>query len=505
MTAPFISLPLNRQGQVVTKASAVVEISYKELKKATSTIEMIAYKAIDYFRSISPTCCSCCTHRSIKVIKEIDLNPLNPDTDLMGKIEELQTQHPLDFTCNILDRTTHSSSEPEMTLSMRILAEEIESLLRDNKISTTPDHIKRIVLARDTALRFQKTHDQSIICIPSKSDFFYDINPPQKAENTLVRSIAPKSPGKSLASVRVFPSGSSSITIPLLERLGGGLKILNHEIYIGPDNSISLMRRIKLRKNKSEMCRNYITEIMLKVIKFTHPGILIPNTLYLHPKKGLEYLVEDCKMDFFTVLEPYAHLQRNFIDSKDPMATHIENTQIAIQIRTHLSYMKAITVALKYMHTEGLLHNDLKPDNILLSKKESPLLWDFDFSCTLENARTLSPHGGSRSYKDPTSFEINLKSELFALARTFWMDNLGKENNLPSFIEVFESLHTLSQTKNPELSPHIELVITSLKNLCRFMRKGTPVLGGTIYPTLDTVIDTIEDLERKFPAVSDLP
>jgi hypothetical protein len=501
--APLIPVPLNHRGQIVTQASAVVEISYKELKTARSTIGAISYKAIDFFRSISLGCCCSCRHRNFSVIKELELDPMHPETDLMRKIEGFEREHPLDFRCDILQRKTDSSPEPKITRPIKLLAESIGFLLKQNKISTTAEHTTKLLMAREIALRVHLQNSEAIVCIPSKSDFFYDINPLGQARNAHIRSFNPKSPGKSLASVRVFPNGASSLTIPLQERIGGGLKILNREIYIGADDTISLMRRVKLRKNRRDNWGVRTTEIMLKVARFTHPGILSPKTLYMHKKKGLEYLVEDCKADFFSVLETYTYLQRKDINFQDPIAAHIVNTPIDSQIRTHLGYMKTIVESVLYMHRENLLHNDLKPENTLLNSKGAPLLCDFDFSCTFEEGATFLTDVGTVHYKKPNTFSRNMSTDLFAIARTFWIDIPDPEVGCPSFMDVFEVLHTLSQTKNPKLTGDIELVIRTLKKLCLQMREGIPVLGGKIFPTLDSIMATIVELDKKFSVGKD--
>ena len=401
MQAPLIPVTLNHRGQIVTQASAAVEFSYKELKIARSSIGAIFYKAMDFFRSISLGCCCTCRYRNFSVIKELELDPIDPNTDLTGKIQEFQREHPLEFRFNILQRKTDASPEPKITRPITLLAEAIQSLLDQNEISATPDHIKKLLIAREIALTAHELNNKSIVYIPSNSAFFYDINRAQKERNTAIRYLDPEAPGKSLASVRVFPDGSSSLTIPLLERIGGALKILNHEIYIGPDDTISLMRRVKLRKYRRTNYGVRTTEIMLKVARFTHPGILTPKTIYTHKKKGLEYLVEDCKGDFYSVLEPYAYLQIKATDFQEPTVAHIVNTPIHSQMRTHLGYMKSIVQSLLYMHRQDLLHNDLKPENTLLNWKGVPLICDFDFSCSTEEGSRVRTVAGTNQYKKP--------------------------------------------------------------------------------------------------------
>ena len=72
-----------------------------------------------------------------------------------------------------------------------------------------------------------------------------------------------------------------------------------------------------------------------------------------------------------------------------------------------------LLIAVKYLHTTGIMHRDLKPSNILITDKCTIKLCDFGFARNYKNelkqnetSRSLSPVCFTRWYRPP---EICLK------------------------------------------------------------------------------------------------
>ncbi len=99
-----------------------------------------------------------------------------------------------------------------------------------------------------------------------------------------------------------------------------------------------------------------------------------------------------------------------------------------------LDRIDGIAAALAYMHTEGVCHGGVDPENILLSRKGIPKLTDFDLVCSTDMAEAkgakTSSNAGSMSLGQGALTEAVPTRDVFDLAMTMVVGLLGRQLNL---------------------------------------------------------------------------
>ena len=101
--------------------------------------------------------------------------------------------------------------------------------------------------------------------------------------------------------------------------------------------------------------------------------------------------------------------------------------------------------ALCYMHYENILHRDIKPDNIMITKEGNIKLVDLGLGCTIsqndiEEIQTCSENmlNGSIGYIDPLFFQKEIthsckSSDIYALGTSFYVILTNQRPPLYSF------------------------------------------------------------------------
>ncbi len=132
-----------------------------------------------------------------------------------------------------------------------------------------------------------------------------------------------------------------------------------------------------------------------------------------------------------------------------------------ISPRETMRIVQAVASALDYAHTAGVVHRDVKPDNIALLETGQVKLTDFGIA-RLANDLVRTQAGimvGSPAYMSPeqiTSEEIDGRSDVFALATTTWEMLCGhKPFDAPNVAAV---LHKIVY-EDPEPNPGIPEVL----------------------------------------------
>jgi serine/threonine protein kinase len=135
---------------------------------------------------------------------------------------------------------------------------------------------------------------------------------------------------------------------------------------------------------------------------------------------------------------------------------------------TILSYIKQVAEALDYIHQQQLIHQDVKPENMLLGFNSQVLLSDFGIAIAKPGAQALTYGFGSVSYMAPEQIQLNpgFASDQYALGIVVYEWLCGTcpfTGSTPQDI-INEQLHTLPpplHSRLPTLPLALEQVVHS--------------------------------------------
>ncbi|WWC68906.1 uncharacterized protein I206_102842 [Kwoniella pini CBS 10737] len=140
-------------------------------------------------------------------------------------------------------------------------------------------------------------------------------------------------------------------------------------------------------------------------------------------------------------------------------------------------YFRQLCLGLEYLHANGVIHRDVKPDNVLLSSnKELVKLCDFGVSemFTAAGDDRIKKSGGSPAFLSPESFTAHQQDlhgkavDIWALGVTLYCMLTGKlPFNVPTPMELFSAV----REKEPNIPDHWE---ESQKDLVTRMLEKDP-------------------------------
>lgn len=117
---------------------------------------------------------------------------------------------------------------------------------------------------------------------------------------------------------------------------------------------------------------------------------------------------------------PYVLME--YVDGK-PLSSIITSGQLGIKAK--FAIMRALADAIACVHAKGVLHRDIKPGNVLVTRDGIPKLTDFGIAKISNSSLTLTHEVlGSPAYMPPEAFrhgtELTVRSDLFSLGVTFY-------------------------------------------------------------------------------------
>ncbi|MBI4833677.1 MAG: serine/threonine protein kinase [Planctomycetes bacterium] len=239
-------------------------------------------------------------------------------------------------------------------------------------------------------------------------------------------------------------SGGASIPgYQIQGKLGsGGMGIVFKALDIKNNRTVALkLLYPKTVQNKTFLDR-FAREAKL-LMKFDHPNIV----------KG--YQVANYKGLYFLAME--------YIEGKSAQQLLDEKGPFKEDFATYTILQAA--KALEYMQKEGIIHRDVKPDNLLITPDNKVKLCDLGFAQPIGCATTETSTDttcGTPQYMSPEQAkgkaDIDIRSDIYSLGATFYHLVIGKtpfqgtDNMEIMAKQVLDSLQS-DEVKNRRLSP----------------------------------------------------
>jgi len=219
------------------------------------------------------------------------------------------------------------------------------------------------------------------------------------------------------------------------------------EVYLGEHVYLKTPAAIKLLQTKmtnEEDLQTFLKEAQT-IAQLVHPHIV--RVLDFGVDGEAPYLV----MDYAT---------GGTLRQRHPRGTQLPLTTIVI-------YIKQVAEALQYAHEEKFIHRDVKPENILVGRREAVLLSDFGIALMAQSSRYQSTQEviGTVAYMAPEQIQGKPRpsSDQYSLGIVIYEWITGDRPFHGSFTELctqhlFASPPSLRE-KMPTISPAVEQVV----------------------------------------------
>jgi len=218
------------------------------------------------------------------------------------------------------------------------------------------------------------------------------------------------------------------------------------EVYLGEHIRLNTQAAIKVRYEQfgQDDAEQFLKEAQT-IANLVHPHIV--RIFDFDVFDGMPFLV----MDY----APNGTLRQRYP----------KNTRVPLEII--VSHIRQITDGLQYAHDEKFIHRDIKPDNMLLGRRDDILLSDFGLALVAQSTRqqSLQDLGGTAYYMSPEQLRGKPRqaSDQYALGVVVYEWLTGERPFNGSFSEVasqhiFEAPPPIHE-KLPSISPAVEEVV----------------------------------------------
>ncbi len=152
------------------------------------------------------------------------------------------------------------------------------------------------------------------------------------------------------------------------------------EVYLGGHIHLGILAAVKV-----------LNTHLMDVNAFRTEARIIAHLIHPHIVRILEFGIEDQAPFLVMDFAPYGTLRQR----------HPKGTKVPLP--TVVSYVKQVADALQYAHDERLVHRDVKPENMLVGRRDEVLLGDFGIAQLAQSSHEQHPYdtAGTLLYMAP--------------------------------------------------------------------------------------------------------
>jgi WD40 repeat protein/tRNA A-37 threonylcarbamoyl transferase component Bud32 len=250
----------------------------------------------------------------------------------------------------------------------------------------------------------------------------------------------------------------------------------NQPFHIGPGALIANRYRLQTPLGKGGFGEVYMAEdLKFKPprrvsIKFLHPQLLVDPQVREDLEREASTLARlehpnILQVIDYEVSENLAYIITRFAEGgslAEVLKPGADKKPVQIPFDKVSFYLEHLADALDYAHSQGLLHRDIKPQNVLLDSRGHPLLADFGLATPLSNSQSSSLMtvniSGTPYYMAPEQWQghAGKATDIYALAVMTYQMLAGKVPFQGSNLEVMGQHINLPVPKLSEKAPDLQ-------------------------------------------------
>jgi serine/threonine-protein kinase len=172
-----------------------------------------------------------------------------------------------------------------------------------------------------------------------------------------------------------------------------------------------------------------------------------------------------------------------------------------------LEISRKICAGLAAAHDKGVIHRDLKPQNIMLNKRGEPVIMDFGLAAVANQLTGAEARNGTPAYMSPEQLrgdEVTSKSDIYALGLVLYEIFSGRKafeaKTLGDLLKLQEGAQISSITSlAADIDPQVEKVIKRCLNPDPSQRPATPLAVAAALPGGDPLAAALAAGETPSP------